>query len=155
MKFQFSKLLDYENGNDSCFWSQPSTSAILFGFQAPLSQGPVALLTMHTLLSLLQLLKLITASHSGLHILQHFQSAQVIWPLWRYGLQIEKLSGWMKWSSYPWDCYDYQITGGAKKTNNFRKRRFVPERKGATKSFFSSQKKDKRKTEFDLLKSNR
>ena len=36
-----------------------------------------------------------------------------------------------------------------------RKRGVVPERKGAAKSFFSSQKNVKRKTEFDLLRSNR
>ena len=38
---------------------------------------------------------------------------------------------------------------------SFRKRGLVPERKGAAKSFFSSEKNEKRKTEFDLLRSNR
>ena len=31
----------------------------------------------------------------------------------------------------------------------------MPERKGAAKSLFSSEKNEKRKTEFDLLRSNR
>ena len=51
--------------------------------------------------------------------------------------------------------YKYEHRTNYSEFFSFRKRGLVPERKGAAKSLFSSEKNEKRKTEFDLLRSNR
>ena len=87
---------------------------------------------------------------------------------WKYSTEGEEGRRWIAlWKKWKKNCLDFfcilqnvLITNRNTKTNNselfsYRKRSLVPERKGPSKSFFSSQKNDKRKTEFDLLRSNR